>query len=205
MKAINLCFIFTIVRVFKNELDPLDSLEIETFQFKFLDEREMLELARNPDNKLNEAFVRAALEKGDECYAGFDGEELACIAWYSNKPTDDEGLVFHFSPDYMYVYAGVTYPKYRGRRLNVVRANRARRAYISRGFKGLIYNVDSHNFGSLRAIRTPGNQEIGFIVALRIGRHAWIYNSRSCREHGIYLAKPAAAVRKRNHAVQSHH
>ncbi len=195
MNGINLFFYLTIISVFKNELLNPDLPESnEAFHCKFLDESQLLELARNPDNKLTESFVQTALEKGDECHAGFDGEELACYAWFSNKPTDDEGFTFHFSPDYMYQYAAFALPKYRGRRLSLIRGGRARHEYLGRGFKGVVLTIESHNFRSLRAAYPSlGLQYIGYIVALRIGRFAWILNSRGCREHGISLAKPAAA------------
>jgi hypothetical protein len=196
MEAVNVCFGLRIIRVFKKEIFDPDFLESnEAFQYKFLDESQMFELARNPDNHLTEDFVRTALEKGDECYGGFDGEALACFCWYSNKPTDDEGLTLHFGPDYYYGYAGFTHPKYRGRRLSTIRGNRARREHLRRGFKGEVFTINFHNFRSLRsASASSGLQDIGYVVALKIGKHAWIHNSRGCREHGVYLAKPAAAV-----------
>jgi hypothetical protein len=196
MIGINLCFFFTIFKVFKNEAVDADFPESkEALQWQFLDETQMFDLARNPDYQRTESFVQTVLEKGDECYGGFDGEALACYRWYSNMPTDDQGLMLHFRPDYMYGYAGFTHPKYRGRRLSGIGRKRALREYLGRGLKGEVFVVESHNFRSLRsAYGTLGVQQIGYIVALKIGRHAWIHNSRGCREHGIYLAKSAAAV-----------
>jgi hypothetical protein len=194
MKGINLCVGFRIVRVFKAEVVDPKFLDMnDAFGWQFLDESQMFALARNPDMRLTESFVRTALEKGDECYGGFDGEALACFCWYSNKPTDDEGLTLHFSPDYMYTHAAFTHPAYRGRRLSISRGNRARREFLRRGLKGEVFTIDSHNFRSLRGLgQDTGIQDIGTIVALKIGKHAWIHASRGCREHAIYLAKPAA-------------
>ena len=195
MKGINLCFDLRIIRVFKHDVVDPDFFDSNgAFQWQFLDESQMFELARNPDNHLTESFVQTALEKGDACYAGFDGETLAYFGWYSNKPTDDEGLTFHFSPDYMYGYAAVTDPKYRGRRLHTISMNRALREHLGRGFKGVVSTIASHNFGSLRSISHFDVQDIGYIFVLKIGRHAWIHASRGCREHGFFLAKPAAAA-----------
>jgi Acetyltransferase (GNAT) family len=194
MTAINLCVDLRIIKVIKREVVNPDFLESdEAFQWQFLDESQMFELARHPDYHLTESFVQTALEKGDECYACFDGDELACFGWYSNKPTDDEGLTFHFSPDYIYGYAAFTHPKYRGRRLHTIRICRALREYLDRGFKGVVSAVYSHNFRSLRAAARSGCQDIGYIFVLKIGGHAWIHVSRGCRQYGIYLAKPAAA------------
>ena len=205
MKGINRCFCLRIVKVFKKEVyDPAFVENHEDFQWRFLSERRMFDLARDPDNQLTESFVRTALEKGDACYGGFDGEALACFGWYSNEPTDDDGLTFHFGPEYMYEYAAFTYPKYRGRRLSVSRGNRARREYLSRGFKGTVFTIDSHNFHSLRSsLVSLGVQYIGCILVLKIGRHVWIHANRGCREQGVYLAKPAVAATRPGTALNS--
>jgi GNAT superfamily N-acetyltransferase len=194
MTAINLCVDFRIIKVIKREVLNPDFLESdEAFQWQFLDESQMFELARHPDIHLTESFVQTALEKGDECYACFDGEELASFGWYSNKPTDDEGQTFYFEPDYMYGYAAFTHPKYRRRGLHTIRMSRVLREYLDRGYKGLVSAIYSHNLRSLRAATRLGAQDIGYIVMLKVGKHAWIHNSRGCREHGIYLANPAAS------------
>jgi len=193
MTAINLCVDFRIIKVIKREMVNPDYLESdEAFQWRFLDESQMFELARHPDNHFTESFVQTALEKGDECYGCFDGEELACFGWYSNKPTDDEGQIFYFDPDYIYGYAAFTHPKYRRRGLHTIRMTRALREYLDRGYKGLVSGIYSHNFRSLRSATRLGAQDIVYIVMLKIGKHAWIHNSRGCRELGISLAKPVA-------------
>lgn len=192
MKVVNLFFYFSIIRVFKKEaVDPKFVESNGGFQWQFLNESQLSEMARSAVNELSESFVQTALKKGDECFGCFDGQALACYAWYSNKPTDHMGLTFQFRPDYVYVYASFTYPKYRGRRLSASRGARALCEYLGRGYKGVVFFIDSHNFRSLRATyATLGNQQIGYIVVLKLGRHAWIHNSRGCREHGIYLANP---------------
>ncbi len=195
MRGINLCVDFTISKALKIEVVNPDFLESEdSLQWQFLDESQLFESARSPDTELTESFVQSALEKGDECYGAFDGEALACYGWYSNKPTDDDGLTVHFRPDYIYMYKGVTHPKYRGKRLHAIGMNRALREYLGRGFKGFVSTVDSHNFSSLRSVYRLGYQDVGYIVALKIGSHLWMHTSRGCREHGFFFAKPAAAA-----------
>jgi hypothetical protein len=166
----------------------------EPYQWQFFEESQLWELATNPDNTLSERLLQSALQKGDECYGALDGDALACYGWYSNKPTDDEGLTVHFSPSYMYMYAGHTHPKYRGKRLHAIGMNRALRAYLGRGFKGLVSFVASHNFSSLQSVYRMGYQDIGKIVVLKFGRHLFMHTSRGCREHGVFLAKPEAIL-----------
>jgi hypothetical protein len=195
IEGINLCVDFRITKVMKIEAVNPDYLESkEPLQWQFFDESQLFELARNPESKLAERFVQTALEKGDECFGALDGDGLACYGWYSNNPTNDNGLTVHFSRDFMYMYSGFTVPKYRGMRLHAIGMNRALREYLGRGFKGLISYVNSHNFSSLHSVYRMGYQDIGSVVALKLGGHVFIHTSRGCREHGVFLAKPSAAA-----------
>ncbi|MEX2285626.1 MAG: hypothetical protein WD648_00975 [Planctomycetaceae bacterium] len=197
MEGINLCVDFRITKVMKVEAVNPDYLESkEPLQWQFLNKSQLFELVRNPENKLSERFVETALEKGDECYGALDGDALACYGWYSNNPTDDNGLTVHFSPDYMYMYAGFTVPKYRGKRLITIAMHRALRDYLSRGFKGLIYYINLHNFSCLQTLtrRHAKSRDIGRVVVLKLGSHVSVHNSRGCREHGVFLAKPTAVA-----------
>ena len=196
-RGINFCVYFRIFKAMKIEAANPDFFgSKEPLQWRFLDKSQLFELARNPNNGLAESFVQSALEKGDECYGALDGEALACYGWYSNKPTEiDNGLTLHFNPDYTYMYNGFTHPKYRGKRLHAIGMNRALREYLRRGFKGLISCVESHNFSSLQSVYRLGYQDIGRVVVLKIGSHPLMHTSRGCREHGLFLAKPAATTK----------
>jgi hypothetical protein len=191
IEAINLVVDFRITKAMKiEEVNPALLDCDEPLEWRFLEAGHLLELATDPDNKMEESFVRAALDKGDECYGALDGEVLACYGWYSNKPTDDYDLMVHFSPEYMYMYAGYTNPRYRGKRLHGIGMNRALRAYLGRGFKGLVSTVTSHNAGSLKSVYRLGYRDIGNITVLKMGRRAWIHSSRGCRQAGFSLALP---------------
>lgn len=192
MKGINLFVDLRIVRVLaKDVVDPRFLECPPGHECRFPENAELLALAGNPENELTESFVRAAIDRGDECCASFAGSVLTGVTWYSHRASDDEGLTFHFPANYVYSYAGFTNPNYRGQRLSVIRAAHARREYLARGFQGTLGLVDSHNFRSLKSsAATPGNQCLGTILVLKLRRRAWIYNNRRCRQHGVYLAKP---------------
>lgn len=191
MTAINVCVDVRIVRVLKVEATTPAFLEgYETFCWRFLERDELLEMARDPEGPLNEPFVRTALDKGDECFGGFDGDQLACYAWYSNQPTDDQGLTFHFPADYVYSYSGATHPEYRGLKLIGVAFTRAFTQFLDRGFRGVTFAVDSHNYAVMRSAAQVAAQEVGRILVFKLGRLAWMHASRGCRQHGFYLTKP---------------
>jgi hypothetical protein len=195
MEGINLCVDFRIAKVMKLEVVNPDFLESEdSFQWQFVDESRLFELAKHPNSGLTARFLHTALEKGDECYGAFDGETLASYGWYSNKPTNDDGLTVHFIPSYMYMYKGVTQRNYRGRRLHAIGMNRALHEFLGRGFKGLVSHVASHNFSSLRSVYRLGYQDIGYVVVLKFRSQVMAYASGGCRQYGFYLAKPTAAL-----------
>lgn len=194
MEGINVLITFRIFKAMKIEtVNPKYLESSEPLEWRFIEEPVLLELAENPENKLTEDFVRNATSRGDQCYGALDNGALAACGWYSNQPTDDNGLDVHFSRDYIYMYAGFTHPNYRGKRLHAIGMNRALREYLDRGYKGLVSHVESHNFRSLQSVYRMGYQDIGKIFVIKLGGLAWMHSSRGCREHGFYVAKPAAA------------
>src|SRR6266545_4993369 len=75
-----------------------DLLESGKFAARFLARREVLAHAL-PEYELTPEFAEEAIDKGDECFALFDGDRLASFGWYSNQPTHvSDGLVLHFDP-----------------------------------------------------------------------------------------------------------
>ncbi len=113
--------------------------------------------AATAEYEMTPAFAEEALDKGDECFALFDGDRLASFGWYSNQPTRiSDGLVLRFDPAWVYMYKGFTHPDYRGKRLHGIGMSLALRACVDRGSRGLISYVKSNNFQSLRSIERNG-------------------------------------------------
>jgi hypothetical protein len=191
MEGINLVVDFRINKAMTLETVNTDLLESdEPLDWRFFSESELFALIDYPGSQLNERFLHAALDKGDECYGAFDGDDLACYGWYSNKPTNDNGLTVHFNPDYIYMYRGVTPHKYRGKRLHGIGMNRALREYLGRGHKGLVSTVDSHNFSSLKSVYRLGYKDIGYVIVLKLRSQVFAHSSRGCRKYDFYLSKP---------------
>lgn len=198
MKGINRCCLFSVLKVFKNEVADPDYLETNnSFRWQFLDARQMLDLAGDPHYPMSDADVRSALENGDECYAGFDGPTLACYGWYTSHAVTRMGVTTSCGADYIYQYGAFTHPSYRGLRLTASRGARARREYLARGYKGTIFSVETHNFHSMRAVcASPDIRPLGFYVAVKFGKFGWIYNSRSLRRRGVHseFRRPTAEL-----------
>ena len=156
------------------------------------------ELARRygDSHELTSTFLREASLRGDRCYALFDGDTLASYGWYSDLPSPiDEHFVLHFDRGYTYMYKGYTVPAYRGLRLHAVGMCRALRAFTLEGKEGLISYVQSNNFASLRSVARMGYRVFGEVYLLRVGRRAFTYATKRCRDYDFWV-EPMAQTRR---------
>ena len=155
-----------------------------------LDESDVMRYADDPRNDLTGPFVRAALAKGDRCYAVLDGDTLASYGWCASSPTIVfPGLVVSFPLDWVYLYKAFTLPAYRGRHLHGrITAMRLADA-TTRQASGGIACVEVNNFASARSCRRLGARRVGTFVALRTFGRYWTSGSPGCRRHGIVLSR----------------
>ena len=161
----------------------------------FLDEaalRRAVKNAADPADDMDEAFIEAALAKGDRCYGALDGDVLVSHGWYSTVPTHlSDDLVLHFDRAYTYMYKGYTRPAYRGRRLHGIGMAGAMKAYATEGKRGLVSYVESTNFSSLRSCYRMGYRDFGRILCvLSAGRYV-THATAGCGAYGFRL-EPAS-------------
>ena len=184
MRAVNAVLPFKILRgVFVEEPDASYLGCSETYATGLHSAEEMRRFAADPDNELPDAFVDSVLQKGDECYALVDGENLAAYGWYAKgaTPAGSPRLLLHFSDAYVYMYKGFTGKQYRGKRLHAIGMTRALREYRSRGFRGLVSYVESTNFDSLKSCDRMGYRVFGSIYLLRIFGRQLALSSPGCK------------------------
>jgi hypothetical protein len=137
-------------------------------------------------NELDESFLRAATERGDRCYVITRGTDLASYGWYSKCPTPmTEDLVFHFDPNWVYMYKGLTLPEYRGQRLHAVGMARSLFAHVESGSAGILSYVESNNFASLRSCYRMGYEDVGTIMAARFPGRTVTARTPGCRTYGL--------------------
>jgi|RhiMethySRZTD1v2_1073278.scaffolds.fasta_scaffold06869_3 hypothetical protein len=145
------------------------------------------------------AFLRDAAQRGDRCYALFQGETLASYGWYSDLPSSiDDNFLLHFDPAYVYMYKGYTVPAYRGLRLHAVGMCRALREFTAEGKAGLISYVQSNNFASLRSVARMGYRIFGTVLLVRVGGRSFTYATRGCRAYAFWVeptARPSPVTR----------
>ena len=189
IRVLNRLFVFKVfIGVRAETLDPT-FLELDArLRFTLLTESMLAKFATE-EFEIAPAFLRQALERGDECYGILDGDLLASYGWYSIAPTriSPSDLVLHFSPEHVYMYKGFTHPNYRGQRLHAIGMTRALQAYLARQFKGLVSYVESTNFSSLKSVYRMGYKNIGKIYMAQVFHHYWLYPDAGCKPYRFYL------------------
>jgi len=193
-RAVNRVMPFQILKGMTALLSDINPglLDSGTFRAGFLARRDVLAHAV-PEFELTPEFAEEAMDKGDECFALFDGDRLASFGWYSNQPTHiADGLVLHYDPSWVYMYKGFTHPDYRGKRLHGIGMSLALKSYTERGSRGLISYVKSNNFQSLRSIERMGYRVFGEIYMARVLGRAVTWASPTCRPYGFRLESVAA-------------
>jgi len=190
-RAVNCLVYFRIVQAFVLEAVKPEYLDDGNLIWRFFSAEELRDLAADSSNEITERFLDDALAKGDRCYGAMDGDTLATYTWVSHKPTDADGLILHFDPEYVYFYKAFTRPRYRGKCLNSICAHRVLRHCLSEGTRGFIADIDVHNFASLRAAVRMGFIEFGRATILKLGHLPVVHVSRGCRKYG-YFFRPAS-------------
>jgi hypothetical protein len=142
-------------------------------------------LARAGTHDLTPAFLARARARGDRCHAVFEGATLASYTWYARAPLRVDEFLLRFDPAYTYMFKGFTHPAYRGRRLYALGIHRALRVFTDEGQRGLVSDVASNNFASLRAAERMGYRIFGNVYLVKAGRHAFAHATRACRRYGF--------------------
>jgi len=192
LRALNRGVFFKILKGVKIDAVHPDFLKCdEKYRGLFLTEGMLAEFAERPEYELSRGFLDQALAKGDECYGFLDGNVLAAYGWYSKKPTeiDPPDLVLHFNDQFIYMYKGFTHVNYRGQRLHAIGMTQALKAYLARGFKGIVSYVEWNNFGSLKSCYRMGYQDYGNIYAARLFDHYFLHSNAGCQPYGFRLER----------------
>ncbi len=197
LKAVNRLVLLKILNcVTIDSVDPKCLRGNEKYRYTFLDRDRLSEFSANKEYELSPTFLDGAFERGDECYAILDGNVLASYGWYSSRPTGvsfdssedgNEGLLLHFSSEYIYMFKGYTHPDYRGQRLHAIGMTRALESYLDRGHKGLVSFVESDNYASLKSCYRMGYKDFGKIYFVKLFGKYLIYCSGGCDEYRFRL------------------
>lgn len=200
IKAINAVVFFKVLKGVTIERPDAAYLAFpEAYHAGFLPESALRAFAADPATEMSEAFLDAALAKGDECYAICDGPRLAAYGWYATSATTagSPDLVLHFRDEYVYMYKGFTDPRYRGQRLHAIGMTRALAQYRGRGFRGIVSYVESTNFDSLKSCFRMGYKVFGSIYLIGLRGRRFAFSSPGCKPFGfraVYSKAPLAVI-----------
>jgi len=159
------------------------------YECRILADDEIAALVHDPDDPT----VGGTPRPGDLCFAVLDGTTLASVGWYASRPTRvHRTLSVSFDPRYVYMYAGYTPPRYRGRNLHGIGLARATRALCARGYAGIVSIAERVNFASLASCDRTGFRRCGTALVVPLGGRTFIRQTRAAARYGLTLTPVAA-------------
>ncbi len=167
-------------------LDPSYLEGPESYEYRFLAENELREMAKDGTQGISDSFLDRVLPKGDTCFAIIDGDKVVSYGWYSDQPTHiTPQLVLYFDKSWIYMYKGYTMNEYRGQRLHAIGMARALQAFTQKGYKGIISYVETSNFPSLRSCDRMGYKNFGRVKIKKITGDFSIKTQSACGPFGF--------------------
>ena len=156
----------------------------EKFTARFATQEELLKFASDNTDIINDSFISQAYQRGDKCFALFDGDRIASYGWYSTESTNiSKNLVLHFSDAYVYMYNGFTAPNYRGQRLHAFGMAAAMSTYVAQGYKGLVSYIEAHNFSSIQSCKRLGYRFFGNVFVFRFFGRRYVVGCPGCTKY----------------------
>jgi hypothetical protein len=189
-KCVNRLTLFMVLKCLTIDTIDLRFLQgVEAYRCEFLAPATLMALSENREYQIEKIFLKEAIDKGDECFAFFDGHRLASYGWYSTTPTRvNEDLELRFDDRYVYMYKGYTHPNYRGQRLHAIGMTMALNHYLDQGYSGIVSWVEANNVRSLRSCYRMGYKDFGEIYIVRLFRKHYILCSEGCKDYGFEVS-----------------
>jgi len=163
-------------------------------RFEAADVEALLSCRRRVEAQLGEAFVRAALAKGDVCDAVLCDGEIVSFSWQGFTPTHESDGVYIDCPAGMrYGYHAHTLPEYRGRHWPRLLSTMRDHYALGRGATHSFAVIAIINLPSIRASIAAGSRRIGLAGYLRRGRLFLPFRTPGARRLGIRFFVPDAS------------
>ena len=179
--------IFDCVRLRPQDVDPRLAEPVGPFERRFLAPHELDRFAGELD-AVGGRILREAQYSGASCYAVLDGERLANIGFYANRPTPIlNDLIVHFDSRYWYMYGAFTPAAYRGHRLHAFGVLGAAQELFARQVPALVGVYERTNYRSMVSALRMGWRQCGTMYRLRLGPWTRISRSTGARALGMRL------------------
>jgi hypothetical protein len=129
---------------------------------------------------------------GDSCLLSYAGEKLAGYTWAHTlgRPEILPGLIISVPDQYLYNYAGLTLPEFRGLGMQPYRHHALLNHEKWQGKKGLLGYVKYMNFSSRHGQEKSGYRTIGSIWMFGSATNFKVYVSSSLRSIGVKRLQP---------------
>ena len=131
-----------------------------------------------------------AFDRGDRCFANFDGDQMVGYTFYglhSTVVSDD--LEFRFPEKLIYAYASFTQPAHRGRRLALARANMRKFVDQEAGNeRRVVWYVVADDYAARAAGRLFGGVLVGYLGYAKFRGRTLFFASPGCKRAGVSLA-----------------
>jgi GNAT superfamily N-acetyltransferase len=85
------------------------------FSFRYLDKRDMKNIASQVERNVPLKQLLSHLEKGRRCFGCLVGDELVAFSWFNLDTCTYPGYNFRLAYDEAYLFDAYTFPQYRGR------------------------------------------------------------------------------------------
>jgi len=164
----------------------------DNYEFRQLAADDVRRLAADPANDLAAGMAVRLADGSHQCFAAFDGLNLACYVWCSQRsvgPEDTMGIPTELPGDACYVFKAFSVPAYRGRGIYVLTAQRMLATCRQVGKTWGIALIEYGNVASIRSHDRIGLKPHGWIASAGWGRLTCRWYAAAARQHGFGASK----------------
>ncbi len=179
--------VFDCVTLCPGDVDGAPIESAGRFACRFLEPGEIARLAGDLD-AVGERILREAITRNDLCHVVLDGERLANIGFYANRPTPIlNDLMVHFDSRHWYMYGAFTPAAYRGHRLHALGILGAARELFGRQVPALVGVYEWTNYRSMVSALRMGWRQCGTLYRVQAGSWLRLGSSPAARAIGMRL------------------
>lgn len=177
---------FVVVVLDREKVKRPRVVDMQPVTFRLARYEDLRALSRRPELDLGDDRLRAYLE-GDSCLLQYVGDELAGYTWVhaDGRPLLIPGLRLKTPDAYLYNYASLTLPRFRGRNHQALRHHELMQQARWRDRAGLLGYVRHTNWSSRAGLQKSGYRELGRIWMAGSGENLIAWIPPSLRKLGI--------------------
>ena len=175
-----------IVVLDRHQMKAPEQVGPEPVRFRLADLTDLHAMSKRPELDLRADKIQGFLE-GDACLLTFVGNELAGYTWAhaGGHPLIFPGLRLKIPDRWLYNYASLTLPKFRGRNLQALRHHALLDRTEWKDRDGLMGYVRYTNWASRAGLAKSGYRELGRLWLFGFGERLVAWAEPKLRELGV--------------------